>query len=306
MKVFLKTLQIDAFGPCKIGLFGMKYIHVAICVSSKFCILHACKSIDAEATADFIINQICCTFGLPETIITDQGTNYTSGLIKELTKRIGIKLNFATAHHHQTVGTNERLHGPLANYLSMYVNNASSLWPKYVKCAQMALNCSPSHALDGQTPYFIVFGMTPRTAQDINWNLPCEYVTTQQWLENLHKARELCVSHLNQMNMKMAAKYNKGREQPSYKIGQLVLVHFPQSIPSQVDKFTRKYRGPYRVVNKLSALNYEVTRIKNGSIITYRVHVDRMKPFKIRASYLVAPRIKIRGHKRKLYFLDYE
>lgn len=105
--------------------------------------------------------------------------------------------------------------------------------------------------------------------------------------------------------MKWHKKYNKGRVQADYKIGQLVLIKFPQNVAGRTDKFVRKFRGPYRITEKLSPLNYIVARIFNGKIKSYKVHVIRIKKYNTRPAYLVTPRIKIAGPKRKLYFLDY-
>jgi hypothetical protein len=298
------TLQLDIFGPIqKTGLFGLKYVHVAICVTTKFVYMTPTKTCDAEATADFIM-KLVCTFGLVETIVVDGGTNYTSKLTQELTNRLGINLNVSTAYHSQTIGANERSHGPLANYLSSYLNNSDALWPKYIRAAQLALNCSPSAATQ-MSPYFLVFGIHPRSPLENNWNLPAQYDTTEKWLENLQKARDLCITNLNAVNVQMSQKYNKGRVPADYKIGQLVMIKFPQNVKGRTDKFVRKFRGPYRITEKLSPLNYMVARIINGTIKSYKVHVVRMKKYHGRPTYLVAPRIKINGPKRKLYFLDY-
>jgi Reverse transcriptase (RNA-dependent DNA polymerase)/RNase H-like domain found in reverse transcriptase/Integrase zinc binding domain/Integrase core domain len=298
------TMQLDIFGPVqKTGLFHLKYVHIAICVTTKFVYMLPTKTCTAEATADFIM-KIVCTFGLVEHLVVDGGSNFVADLTKELTNRLGINLDVSTAYHPQTIGANERMHGPLANYLSSYLNNCDALWPKYIRAAQLALNCSPSTATQF-SPYYLVFGIHPRSPLENNWNLPAQYDTTEKWMENLKKARDLCISNLNKINVKMSEKYNKGRVSPDYKIGQLVMIKFPQNVAGRTDKFVRKFRGPYRVTEKLSPLNYMVARIINGTIKSYKVHVVRMKKYHGRPTYLVTPRVKIIGKKSKLYFLDY-
>jgi len=298
-----ESIYIDFYGP--VGNKGtMRYIHTAMCGFSRFTILKACANCNATSAADFIMNDIVCVFGIPQKIISDQGTAYTSSIIKELTERIGCKITHATAHHPITIGMLERSHANLALILSSFINETHSNWHKFVKLAQWGMNAVPNEST-GMSPYFLVFGEMPRFPLDINFDLPFEHFENRDWLDNLKKARDSCKERLAKMRQRMSARYNKNRTAANYHIGQKVLIYFPQNIPGKVSKFLRKYRGVYTVIRKLSELNYEVKeRAIRGK--TFVVHVDRMKPFFSRPGYLTMPRPKIRGPKQKLYLLDYD
>jgi hypothetical protein len=58
---------------------------------------------DSTAAINFI-NSIVFRFGLPHSIITDNGTNFTSKEFKNYCESMGIKLKFASIAHPKTNG----------------------------------------------------------------------------------------------------------------------------------------------------------------------------------------------------------
>jgi transposase InsO family protein len=64
-----------------------------------------------EITAATIANQLMvyfCLFGIPQQLLSDQGTNYQSDLLKEVQVLLDIKQLKTTAYHPQTNGETER------------------------------------------------------------------------------------------------------------------------------------------------------------------------------------------------------
>ena len=63
-------------------------------------------------------------YGVPHSIFTDNGTNFTANEVKSWCKNMGIKLDYALVYHPQTNGQVER-----ANGLIM-----SGIKPRLVRC----------------------------------------------------------------------------------------------------------------------------------------------------------------------------
>jgi transposase InsO family protein len=53
---------------------------------------------------DFLFNDIFTRFGVPQEIVTDQGTQFTSNLIKDVTEQYQIKHRKYTPYHPQETG----------------------------------------------------------------------------------------------------------------------------------------------------------------------------------------------------------
>jgi transposase InsO family protein len=69
---------------------------------------------DSIAAINFI-KSIVFRFGVPHSIITDNGTNFTSKELKSYCESLGIKLNFASVAHPKTNGQVKKANGLICN-----------------------------------------------------------------------------------------------------------------------------------------------------------------------------------------------
>jgi len=77
----------------------------------------------AEGLARLFRDNVWRLHGLPESIISDRGPQFTAGLIRELNEMLGIKTKLSTAFHPQTDGQTERMNQELEQYLCMFINH---------------------------------------------------------------------------------------------------------------------------------------------------------------------------------------
>ena len=62
-----------------------------------------------EGVARLFWNNVWKLHGLPESIITDRGAQFTAGIMKELNQMLGIDTKLSTAYYPQTDGQTERM-----------------------------------------------------------------------------------------------------------------------------------------------------------------------------------------------------
>ncbi|KRY64563.1 Transposon Tf2-6 polyprotein, partial [Trichinella pseudospiralis] len=81
-----------------------------------------------NASADTVCRAFLSTwvarFGIPSIVTTDQGRQFQSALLRELTTALGIKLAPASAYHPQTNGMVERFHRHLKTALAAHANHS--------------------------------------------------------------------------------------------------------------------------------------------------------------------------------------
>jgi hypothetical protein len=77
---------------------GHVYMLVAVNKLTKWVEAAPVKTQDSTATINFIKSRVFC-FGVPHSIITDNGTNFTSKEFKSYCESMGIKLKFASIAH---------------------------------------------------------------------------------------------------------------------------------------------------------------------------------------------------------------
>ena len=69
----------------------MKYILVCMDYVTKWVEAKALFKATEKSVVEFIYEEIFTRFGVPREIVTDQGTQFTSKLMKELTTKYGIR-----------------------------------------------------------------------------------------------------------------------------------------------------------------------------------------------------------------------
>ena len=98
-----ERVQMDILGPFSISSLGNKYLLV---VTDCFTKLEALPlfNMRTKTVAEVFVREIVCRYGVPLEIHTDQGHNFDSKLIKELSKLLGIRKIRATPLHPQSNG----------------------------------------------------------------------------------------------------------------------------------------------------------------------------------------------------------
>ena len=78
--------------------------------------------IDAPGLAEVIIDVVVRHYGLPNSIVTDRGSFFTSKFWSSLCYFLGIKRKLSTAFHPQTDGQTERQNSTIEAYLRAFIN----------------------------------------------------------------------------------------------------------------------------------------------------------------------------------------
>ena len=89
---------MDVIGPIEMAASnGHRFILVSIDYFTKWVEATSYKSVTKKVVADFIRNNLICRFGVPESIITDNGANLNSHLMKEICEQFKIIHRKSTA-----------------------------------------------------------------------------------------------------------------------------------------------------------------------------------------------------------------
>ena len=94
---------LDMVGPLKGGSHKKKYLLVMVDKFTKWIEAKPVKTAEAGLVIDFI-SGVVHRYGVPHSIITDNGSNFTADEVKTWCANLGIKLDYALVHHPQTNG----------------------------------------------------------------------------------------------------------------------------------------------------------------------------------------------------------
>lgn len=155
-----EKISMDIVGPLPTTSQQNSYILTIQDHLTKFSLAIPLKSSTAISVADAFLEFFICTFGTPKAILTDQGSNFMSNLMKRFAKKFKIKQFRTTAFYPQANGALERSHLVLVEFLKQFVNRFTE-WDKLVRYAAFSYNTS-THEATGYTPYELVFGKLAR------------------------------------------------------------------------------------------------------------------------------------------------
>ena len=139
------------------GSSGARYLWVIVDRLTKAVTLEVMDTMEAEACARRFL---WCHFryhGMPKSIVSDRGSNWTSRFWRAFCEAAGIEQRLSTAYHPQTDGGPERTNQEIQAYLRAYLSYAQTDWGSFVPGAQLALNNRESSAI-GMSPFFLEHG----------------------------------------------------------------------------------------------------------------------------------------------------
>lgn len=155
-----EKISLDIVGPLpEAGGHKLRFILTIQDDLTKFSIAYPISNVTAEETCEGLVHFIS-VFGIPKSILTDQGINITADLFKRTCEFLRIKQIWSSPYHPQTQGGLERSHATLKEYLKSFVNENQTNWHKYVYTAMLAYNTNV-HTTTRFTPYELLFGHKP-------------------------------------------------------------------------------------------------------------------------------------------------
>jgi transposase InsO family protein len=237
------------------------------------------KTMDSMALLKLCWNRVWKDFGVPRKIISDRGPQFASKLTREHNDLFEIETKLSTAYHPQTDGQSERMIQEVQKTLRPYMNHYQNNWCSQLAMVEFAMN-NTIKSSTGYTPFYLVMGQHPnpgKMPRDLDNVAP----TLEEFISGLTKAREIAYETLRKAaeQMKKFADRKRGPT-PIYKVGDKVLLeasNFPSIRPTR--KLGEKRYGPFKIIEKISDLNYRLELPPNWKIHPV-FHVDQLRLYR--------------------------
>jgi len=126
------TWEIDILGPFPLAIRQMKYLVVAIEYFTEWIEAEPVAQITAHKIQSFVWKNIVCRFGVPKRLVSDNGIQFASHLLKKLCEDVGIQQVFASVEHPQTNGQVESANRVLLRGLKRRLEKAKGSWAEEV------------------------------------------------------------------------------------------------------------------------------------------------------------------------------
>jgi transposase InsO family protein len=196
-------------------------------------------------TARLYLHNVWKNHGLPSSIVSDQGPQFASQVMRDLCKRLGIQPKLSTAFHPQTNGQTKRMNRDLQQYLRLFTAEKQDEWVDWLPLAQFSYNTKKQASMQ-KSPFEVTRSYVPRMGfeQRITKAPAGEKFTSimqntlAEMKANLEKAQD-----------RMKAQADKHRSiAPKYQIGDKVWLSTDNlKVTRASKKLTERWLGPYDI-----------------------------------------------------------
>ena len=293
-------IAIDIVGPFERGKGGYKYLLTYICMASKWPEAIPMKTETARSVLEALI-EIFSRNGIPLIILSDQGTQLTGSLMKELCNTFGINKIQTSPYRPQSNGVVERLHGNLVPMIKKTMEHKLD-WVKQVPLALYAMRLAP-HSDIGVSPFEYIHGSQMHSPLDLLHNGWLERdqrkLNVSAWADELADRLELLRDFASEQKLENAKRrkerYDKHSVHREFKKGDRVLLR----TPGLTGKLQESWTGLWEVSEKCGPVNYKVKAL-NGNGKGRVVHVNTMKEYNERIESVQRLMVVVEDNEKEL------
>ena len=275
--------------PLSKDWFGNEFRAVLVVVDrmTKQVHLIPCSDMSSRNTAYLFYKECFRLHGLPNSIVSDRGSQFTSELWRWLCKLLQIDHRLSTAFHPQTDGQTERMNARLEQYLRAYVNFAQDDWVRLLPSAEFAMNNQDSHTT-GVSPFLAVYGQHPRSGSELSEPLTGPPVPAsvqfqrsdaEEIVTNARKIENFMINNIKLHSAEYEYAANKSRTAArNFKVGDNVWLNLKNvKLLRPCRKLDFKNGGPYKIIQCVGAYAYKL-KLPDSMKIHPLFHVSLLHP----------------------------
>jgi hypothetical protein len=223
---------------------------------SKYChFIPLAHPYSAESVAQAFFNDVVRLHGVPQSMVSDRDTVFTSTFWQELMRLMGTKLQMTTAIHPQSDGQSKSTNRVILMYLRCLAGDRPRDWLRWLPWAEFLFNTAYQTSLQ-DTPFRVVYGRDPpsiRSYEPGDTRVPAVAKTMEERAEFLADIRY----RLEQAQAYQKRFYDRAHRDVTYQVGDWALLRLRQraasSLPQAVSgKLKSRFFGPYRVVELIN------------------------------------------------------
>ncbi|MCO5598503.1 hypothetical protein L7F22_052600 [Adiantum nelumboides] len=279
---------IDAMGPLPRTKNEKLYILVAIDYMTRWVEAQSVTRVNEKTVSRFVYTHICCRFGTPLEIVSDNGPGFRKGLLTEVYEELHILHRHSTPYYPQSNGLVEKANGIIAGIIRKMVKNKTKLWDDFLDGALWAYRTTYKEATEF-TPFHLVYGQ--EALQPIELNIPTMRLhgkaaqrKEEKWtyrlltLAELEWKREEAYECYKRKATQVKDKLDKEVKDKGIKKGDLVL-RYDNRLDNRFDaKFETRWQGPYIVKKAFNSSYYQLMDL-DGKEHPRKVNGYRLKPY---------------------------
>jgi transposase InsO family protein len=267
-----EKVAMDFVGKIPVSSRGNQYVIVLTDLLSKFTITKAVRDCTSTTASKFLVEDVMMKFGIPNEIITDNGSHFTSSLFEALTNTMGCCHIRITPYHAQSNGQCERFNATFLPKVLALMNEAKNNWDDKLSPTTFNFN-NTRHSTTGYSPFNLMFARECRLPADPSMEsvLPVAKEYEVQMKNYLNIAKTVARTNVRVNQEASKARHDRNRSDPEYSVGDQVVIRNQRP----VNKLSQKFIGPYTVVSRTGDKTYQIQFDATSPM--YSITVDKMQ-----------------------------
>jgi hypothetical protein len=254
-------------------------------------------TISEKETAGLFFKHVIRKFGIPRQVISDRDTRWRGVFWKEVCRLMGMRRALTTSYHPQADGQTKVMNQHLEIGIRAYVGVDQDLpgWDEWVDGLGLAYNSTP-HGSTSMAPAYLLRGYLPLTGsglmheaevieRDVTLDDKIADVNASRMVAGFKAERRQARDSLLLAQLTQEKSYNAGRLLKEFEVGDLVVIN-QDSLRLRRDdkgrghKLLAKYKGPFEISEKLSAVTYRLQMPASYGIhpILNIAHLEEYRP----------------------------
>jgi len=250
-----ELIHLDLWSGVPKSTQGNEAVLVMTDRATRYCMGVPIRNKEAPTVAKAFIDHWVKTFGMPEGIMTDGGGEF-KGVWEEIYKMLKIRHFVTTPYHPQANGLVESKNKAMIQTLEKHCYSTQKNWDKYVAMAVLEYNCTMNSTTQ-ETPYFLVFGMEPRTPLELllKINPYDESFSSKHWktefLMTLFQGLKRASSKIQEQQKRNAERWLAKVNSRTFKVGEMVMIWKNRQTDLSKGihkKLSTRWKGPFHIL----------------------------------------------------------
>lgn len=237
----------------------------------------------AADTATLFFKHIVCTgMGVPQVLISDRDSKFTSSFWRSLWSLLGCKFNMSSAFHPSTDGQTEVTNKKVKEIIRAFIDQSQTNWQPLLPYISFAINNS-INSTTKHSPFFLTYLqhphlptalLQPSIPPSIGNNNVIPFVEQMQNTINKVKMQIAKAQQSQSLN------FNKQHRPLTFQLHQKVLL---DSSDIKTDKglntkLSDKFIGPYTITKVISPVSYQL-QLPPHFRIHNTFHISKLRPY---------------------------
>ena len=253
-----------------------RFILVCVDYATKYPEAIALRDQEASTVSNALIS-LFSRVGIPKEMLTDQGSNFMSELMREVCRLLQISRLRTSPYHAMCNGLCEKFNGVLKKMLKTYARSKPKTWDEYIPYLLFAYREVPNEST-GFSPFELLYGRHirgPLAVLKEEWEEPStgQNSVLGHLLDTREKMKtmaEFATENEKQAKQKKKLYYDRKARDRKLEVGQKVLI----LLPTHTSKLLASWKGPFVVTDKVSPVDYKV-KVRGGKEKVF--HVNMLK-----------------------------